>query len=393
MIYGKTLSRSIVLAVLVVVVLAAGIGVGRLTAPVLISERTVTIVSAATVTRPVTETVTQVTTRVVTTITPVTVVREIVSVVDSLGRVLVFDKPPGRVVSLAPSITEILFALGLGNRVVGVTSFCNYPPEVLKLVNEGKIAVIGGFWTPELEKILAVKPDLVIGSAGTPPHLRLKDQLEQAGIKVLYIRGSGAIDKYEVYLDIRTVARIFLVESAAEELIARMEREVSAVEAQVPKTGRPKVLILLGPPSWGLYSAGGNTFIGWVLRTAGGVNIAGRFSGWPQLDYEFIVSQNPDVIIVSAHGVDPKAVLKEIAESPLAATNAFKNGRIYLVNQEANDILMRPGPRLSLAVRIVASILYPEIFGEVDIPVIVRPTADAPVVITQNVLQQLEVTS
>ncbi|MCX8184960.1 MAG: ABC transporter substrate-binding protein [Sulfolobales archaeon] len=382
---GNISRSALPMVLLALIVLAAGVGIGRLVAPVYVSETT-TITLTAVVTRPVTEVVTRVTA------TPVTVIHERISVVDSLGRALAFDKPPSRVISLAPSITEILFALGLSNRVIGVTSFCNYPPEVSKLVSEGKISVIGGFWNPDLEKILAAKPDLVIGSTGTGPHLRLKDQLEQAGVNVLYIRGSSAIDKHEVYSDITTVAKIFQIEKAAEELIARVEREISAVEAQIPKTGKPKVLVLLGPPSWGLYSAGGNTFIEWVLKTAGGVNIASKFSGWPQLDYEFIISQNPDVIIVSAHGIDHKALLKEIAESPLAATNAFKNGKIYLLDQEANDILMRPGPRLSQAVRVVASILYPDIFGAVDIPAVIKSSSELSVSIVQTAVRRLEAT-
>lgn len=295
-----------------------------------------------------------------------------VAVIDALGREIVFERPPRRVVSLAPSITEILFSLGLGDMVVGVTSYCDYPPQVSALVSEGKIAVVGGFWNPDLEKILSLEPDLVVGSSGTGPHLRLKDSLERAGVRVVYIRGNAATDKYEVYSDIRTLAKIFGAERAAEELIRSMEEEIGRVEKAAAEGDRPKVLFLLGPPAWGLYAAGGNTFIDWAIRVAGGTNVAGRFSGWPLLDFEFVLSEDPDVIIVSAMGMDHTALAEEIGGTPLAQTSAFRSGRVYLVDQEANNVLVRPGPRLALAVRILASIFHPDSFGGVEIPVIHR---------------------
>ncbi|MEM4775347.1 MAG: ABC transporter substrate-binding protein, partial [Sulfolobales archaeon] len=117
---------------------------------------------------------------------------------------------------------------------------------------------------------------------------------------------------------------------------------------------------------------GGNTFISWLITTAGGVNIAAKFAGWPMLDYEYILSHDPDVIIISAMGSDYATLSKEISETPLAQTKAFKTGRVYLVDQEANDVLVRPGPRLGLAIRVMASILFPDVFGEPKVPVIYR---------------------
>lgn len=348
------------ITVVALVMLATGFGIGRsLTETKVVTET----VAAMTMARVTTE-------YIVETVTAIAVPEAKISVVDALGREVVFDKPPGRVVSLAPSITEILFSLGLQDRVVGVTSHCNYPPEVLQLVSKKEIAVIGGFWAPDLEKIVSLRPDLVIGSAGTPPHLQLKEPLEQAGIKVFYTR--VASDKYDVYSDIRALAKVFGVEKVVEELIDRIEVDIKSVERAVPEGGRPKVLVLLGPPGWGLYSAGGNTFMGWLIRTAGGINIAERFTGWPALDYEFILSQDPDVIIVSAMGLNYTTLVREINETPLTQTKAFKTGRVYLVDQEANDILVRPGPRLGVAVRLLASILFPDIFGPPKIPVVYR---------------------
>lgn len=367
---GGSSRRTALTVAIALAMLTAGAALGALAAGGAGTVRTVVTTErvAETITVPAIEERTVVVTERVT----IPVIRERVSIIDALGRRVEFEHPPRRVVSLAPSITETLFALGLGGRVVGVTSHCNYPPEVPELVREGEIEIVGGFWTPDLEKILALEPDLVIGSAGTPPHLRLRESLEHAGVRVVYVHGTAAIDKHQVYADMRTLARIFGADAVAEDLIARIEGEVSRVEAAVPREGRPKVLVLLGPPAWGLWSAGSNTFIGWALRTAGGVNVAERFSGWPLLDYEFVLSQDPDVIIVSAMGADYTALIEEIRSTPLAETKAFRSGRIYVVDLEANDVLVRPGPRLGLAVRLLAAILYPELFGPVDIPVVYK---------------------
>ncbi|MEM1681614.1 MAG: ABC transporter substrate-binding protein [Sulfolobales archaeon] len=356
-------ARNVALTLVVaLMMLAAGFGVGTYLAGGTATTAIITEIKTTTV----------VFTERITELTTVVMPEARISVVDALGREITFDKPPTRVVSLAPSITEMLFALGLQDRIVGVTSYCNYPPEVQQLVSKGDITIIGGFWTPDLEKIVSLRPDLVIGSAGTPPHLRLKESLEQAGIKVFYIKATAAINKYDVYSDIRVLAKIFRVEIAAEELVNRIEVDMEFVEKSIPKDVKPKVLVLLGPPAWGLYSAGGNTFISWLITTAGGVNIAAKFTGWPMLDYEFILSHDPDVIIVSAMGSNYTILSKEIAETPLAQTKAFKTGRVYLVDQEANDILVRPGPRLGLALRMLASILFPDTFGEPKVPTVYR---------------------
>lgn len=297
-----------------------------------------------------------------------------ISVVDALGRSIDFDEIPDKVVSLAPSITEILFALGLGDKVVGVTSFCNYPPKVLELVKQGKISVIGGFWTPDVEKIIALQPDLVIGSAGTMPHIQLREKLEGLGIKIMYVKGSGASDAYEIYEDITIIATVFGVETKAKTLIKEIENTVNNVSKILQQTNitKLKILQLIGPPSWGLYSSGGDTFTNWVISSAGGINIAQKFSGWPQLNYEYILEQNPDIIIISVMGVNYTDIVNEIKTTPLINTKAFKENRIYLINQEANDVLARPGPRIGKAVLLVAKILYPELFGEPDIPIVYK---------------------
>lgn len=390
-------TRHLALVVIVaIIMLIAGYFIGHAITPLqqLITQTTtVTMVTEKTVTHVVTTPLyTTVFTTIpspiptsVTTYIPVTTYTTIIrietvtklgpiSVVDALGRIILFEEKPKRVVSLAPSITEILFALGLGDKIVGVTSYCNYPPDVVKLVEEGRISVIGGYWRPDVEKIIMLKPDLVIGSAGTRPHLDLKERLEGLGIKMVFVKGSNAADDSEIFADISTIASIFGVEDRAVELINSIVDEINYVKKKLAELNiaKSKVLVLLGPPSWGLYSSGGDTFLGWIISTAGGINIAQRFSGWPRLDYEYVLSQDPDVIIITGMGLNPQDIMKDIEGTPLAETKAFKEGKVFIVDQEANDILVRPGPRIGKAVKLMAQILYPEIFGNPEVQIVYR---------------------
>jgi len=350
-------------ALIAVITLIVGFAAGYATWSITATPRTITttytVISTTTVVSPTTVVLpTTLTATLIQTLTQ----SQPVSIVDALGRVVVFDEAPKRVVSTMPSITEMLFALGLGDRVVGVTTYCNYPPEVVELVKQGGIQTVGGPWTLDLEKIAALRPDLVLLSVS--PHARLKDKFEEMGLRVVFLKSNTAQNNYEIYSDIMTVAKIFGVEDRARQLVESIQSRIDYVTSRLANASKPKVLWLVGPPSWGLYSAGGNTFIGWLISQAGGVNIASTYTGWPQLDYEFILFQNPDIIIVTAHGVDPQKVREELAETPLVNTNAWRSGRVYLLTDEADDIVSRPGPRIADALELLAKLIHPEIFGE-----------------------------
>ncbi len=367
----------------VIIALLVGVIVGYAVTSTTIKPNTVatTIVKPTTITSVITKTTT---TREITTTTAIVTSSTIITrtttvpvtityttpatIVDALGREVSFTKPPKRVVSLAPSITEILFALGLDDYVVGVDKYSNYPPRVVELVREGKIKVVGGYWNPDIEKIVELKPDLVLASAGVPSHVQLLSKFKELGIKVVYLKSSSAQNVYDVFYDIRLVASIFRVDERAEKIVNSIEAKIENITSTLAKanTTPVKVLILLGPPSWGLWTSGSGTFIDYIITIAGGVNIAGKYHGWIQLSYEDILSANPDVIIVTVMGLDPKDVLSELAKTPLNETNAFKKGNVYVLTGEADDILTRPGPRVGDAVELVAKILHPELFGEVN---------------------------
>ena len=291
------------------------------------------------------------------------------TIVDAFGREIKIDKEPMRIVSTMPSITEELFALGLGFKVVGVDSYSNYPPGIVILKVEGKIADVGGPWTLDLEKIISLRPDIVFLCRGVSVHESLyASKLEERGLKTVFLLCDSAKDQYDVYRDLRLIASIFNREDVAESLIKTIDKKINDVigKLKTQNISKPNVLILLGPPSWGLWSAGGNTFISWLITTAGGVNIASQYSGWPQLDYEYILSKNPEIIIITAHGINMSQLKKELEQTLLSRTKAWTDGKIYLLSDEASDIVLRPGPRIADALDMLSKIIHPEIFGELS---------------------------
>ena len=357
-------------AVVIAVVLVIGIAIGY-TLPALGPKPTTTVVTTmyttATALAPMLTTVTQPMT-LPTTVTTTVVTSWPRIVVDALGREVEFDKPPVRVVSAIPSITEHLFTLGLGDRVVGVDKYSNWPPEVLELVEQGKIVVVGEPWTLDVEKIASLKPDLVLMCRGVKPQeTQFAPKLEEMSIKTFFLMCDAAKNQYDIYMDIRTLGKVFGVEQRAEVVIESIQQKIDSVTSRlVNVTKKPKVLQLVGPPSWGLWSAGGDTFISWLITTAGGTNIASQYSGWPRLSPEFILSQDPEIIIIATMNVDPKSLFEEVSQSFLTNTTAWRSGRVYVLTAEADDMISRPGPRIADALAMISQIIHPEVFGEVQ---------------------------
>jgi iron complex transport system substrate-binding protein len=364
----------------IAVALILGVIIGYLP-PATAPKPTVTVTQLGTVTVYTTATVTQPVTLPTTIVTTATVSWPR-TVLDALGREIRFDEPPKRIVSTIPSITEHLFVLGLGDRVVGVDKYSNWPSEVARLVEQGKIAVVGGPWTLDVEKVVALKPDLVLMCRGAKPQeTQFAPKLEEMGVKTFFLRCDAAKDQYDIYADIRTISTIFGIEQKAEEVINSIQQKIDSITQRLTNVAKkPKVLRLVGPPSWGLYSTGGDTFIHWLITTAGGINIASQYSGWPRLSYEYILSQDPEIIIVAVHDVDPKRIFEEIVQTPLTNTTAWKTGRVYVLLDEADDMISRPGPRIADALTLIAKVIHPEVFGEVQRSDVVKLSSLTPVV-------------
>ena len=248
------------------------------------------------------------------------------SVRDDLGRTVKIPENVERVISLAPSLTEMIFAAGAGNKLVGVTTFCNYPPEAQQ------IQKVSDTQTPNIESIIALKPEVVFVSTASQLETFTKT-LESQNIAV-FVTGPNGLD--DIYKSIATVGDILGTRERADEVVREMRKRVARVEALARGAERPKVFVQIDKNS--LYTVGKDSFITDIIARAGGVSAtADLATGYPKLSKETALALNPEVIILSesSDNREPNEVFRN---SP-----AVKNKRVYNINA---DLLSRPGPRI-----------------------------------------------
>jgi iron complex transport system substrate-binding protein len=265
---------------------------------------------------------------------------------DDLGRLVAINGTPQRIISLAPSNTEILFALGLGDKVVGVTDWCDYPPEALEKEK------VGSYDTPDTEKIVALNPDLILVAYGTT--MDVINNLVGLGLTVFGIKTT---DLDDLLNDIRTVGEITDKELEAQALTSEMESKIEAIaDATSELEQRPRVFyIVWHDPLW---TAGSETFIHELIEKGGGVNICGNLTGYPIISIEEVIACNPEVIVTSSW---PGVYEWAMNETALNVTDARQNDRVYTCD---DNLVQRPGPRLVEGLEWFAHFIHPEIFEE-----------------------------
>ncbi len=266
-------------------------------------------------------------------------------VFDDLDNLVAINGTPQRIVSLAPSNTEILFALGLGDKVVGVTDWCDYPPEALEKEK------VGSYDTPDIEKIVALTPDLILVAYGTT-----MDVINSLIGLELTVFGIKTTDLDDVLNDIKTIGEITDKEVEAQALTSEMENRIQAVTDQTEELEqRPSVFyIVWHDPLW---TAGSETFIHELIEKGGGVNICQNITGYTTISIEEVVARNPEVIITSEWSFE----WARNETGPLASTNASQSGRIYTCD---DNLVQRPGSRLVEGLEWFAHFIHPEKFEE-----------------------------
>ncbi len=275
------------------------------------------------------------------------------TIVDDLGRTVTIERLPQRIVSLAPSNTEILFAVGLEDRLVGTTDYCDYP-EAAKAKPR-----VAGYLTPDREKVISLEPDLVI--AESIHEKMVLPALEKLGLTVI-VMSAESIDT--VLKDIALIGQINGKSRAASQLINNLTNRIEAVTAKtkdLPAEKRPRVLyVCWHDPIW---TMGRKTFIADLIWKAGGVNIfADDFEKSRVVSLEAVVARNPQVIIVSGMGTSGNLIYNSIMkETRLAGIDAIVNNQVYRIS-DAN-LIERPGPRIVDGLEEVAKFIHPEIFG------------------------------
>jgi iron complex transport system substrate-binding protein len=257
------------------------------------------------------------------------------------------EEPSKRIVSMAPSITETLFALGLGEEVVGVSDFCEYPPAAKEK------ARVGGFLNPDMERILALRPDLVVM---LPNEIAVK-KLRGHGIRVVVTPNNSIKEVLESFV---VIGRATGREGRAKELVERIKSKSAEVRKLVEKAARPRVLFVVGTDP--IFAAGKGSFLDELVRVSGGKNVLEESKvPFPQLSMESVLSFAPEVIIDSTVVSAPtkKAVKAQNEKwSKWKDIPAVRDGRVYVL-KDNRDIV--PGPRLPEAIDDLLKMIHPEL--------------------------------
>jgi iron complex transport system substrate-binding protein len=260
-------------------------------------------------------------------------------VVDDLGVPLNLDKAPQRIVSLLPSLTESVCALSQCQRLVGVDEYSNFPASVRQL------PLLGSGLVPSIEAIVALKPDLVLLAGSS----RASQRLQSLGIKVLALEPKTHPDLQRV---LKTLGDVLgLPPSTAMQLWQGMDAQLNAVAASLSPNARgSRVYIEVGR---GPYAAGESSFIGQTLARLGARNIVPAALGpFPQLNPEFVLAADPDVLIVSSRSSEGLVLYPG-----WASMRAVRAKRVCVLSPEQADMVVRPGPRLADGARLMAQCL------------------------------------
>jgi len=274
-------------------------------------------------------------------------------IVDGLGHEITLKKTAQRILSLAPSNTEILFAIGAGDQVVGRDSFSDYPQEALALSDVG-----GGFGELNTEAIVSLQPDLVLAAEITPPEQILA--LENLGMTVFALK--NPVEFEELFNNLKTVGVLTGRESEAQILSDALLSRLQVVESTISAAnGHPLVFYELDVTDPNApWTSGPGTFIDTMIRRAGGENLGSALQGfWIQVSLEELIRLDPDVIILGDYtlgGVTPEMVAQRVGWEGL---KAVKEGHVYIFD---DNLVSRPGPRLLDGLEAMARLLHPELF-------------------------------
>ena len=275
---------------------------------------------------------------------------------DDLDREIEIRTEVQRIISLAPSVTEIIYELGREHKLAAVSSACDYPKEALEKENVGRID------EPNIEKIVALEPDLVIASSAT--KIESLERLTELGIRNIGFKPESINDTIEMIEDI---ARLISAENEGAEITRKLKKDYRSlkklVAEELKNKNRPRVFYQIWSDP--LYTAGKGTFIDSIIQDAGGYNIAREAAGsWPTYSSESLVAADPEVYISSKHSSLEGLTLEEISQKRIfREVSAFKNNRIYLVDQ---DLVNRPSPRIIEGYKEFIKAILPELKKEID---------------------------
>ena len=259
---------------------------------------------------------------------------------DDLGKIIVLPDEVKRAVSLAPNLTEIIFAVGAGNRLVGVTSFCDYPAETKS------IQKIGDTLKPNIESIIALKPDVVFVTTASQLET-FTDTLKERNIAVI-VTNPDSLEG--IFKSIELVGVVFKSPEAGN-VIANLRKRVETVEGQTADAAKPTVFVQLDRS---LFTIGRDSYLTDLVARAGGVSATANVEkAYAQLSKEAALALDPEVIILSESSDNTDAA------EVFSGSRAVKSGRVVKINA---DLLSRPGPRIVDGLEKLAAAIHPEVF-------------------------------
>jgi iron complex transport system substrate-binding protein len=270
-----------------------------------------------------------------------------VTVTDDDGQAVTIEREPQRLITLAPSNTEIVYALGIGDRLVAVSDYSDYPPEAATRPKVGYIRV-------DIERVIGYNPDLVLATGAQ--RQQVTPQLRQRGLKVITLDPKNLENVFD---NILLVGRATGQTAAAEKLVADLKARVKQIESRVRQAGtRPRVFFELDKS---LFTVGPGSFIHDLIVRAGGENIAGDADRpYPQLSLEVLLQRDPEVIIITDIGQYGGETPESVRARPgWQSVSAVRNNRVVPINP---DLVNRPGPRIVDGFEAIARALHPEAF-------------------------------
>jgi iron complex transport system substrate-binding protein len=272
------------------------------------------------------------------------------SFIDDLGRRIYLARPPARIISLAPSVTEMLFALGAGESVVGVTEFCDYPPEA-----QSKPKV--GYARPNLESLVALRPDLILAPQDfLQPDILTK--LDELKIAVFVLQATSIED---VITQANTMGRMLERVSTANDVVGFMRQQLSEIKARVSTAPRRRVLYVLN--SEPLITVGPGSFIHQMLELAGGANVAAASEvPYPRLNMEEVLKRDPEILLFPVGQAETVTDQEQQTWQRWTTLTAVKEHRFANV---PTDLVNRPGPRITEGLHALAQAIHPEVFESV----------------------------
>lgn len=265
-----------------------------------------------------------------------------IEILDSKGRTVRIEKAPESLASIAPNATEILFELGLGDKIVGLSQQCDYPEEALTK------AKLGDFWQPNVELIVAADPDILfVGNAAPDDFL---EKMEENNITVVALEGFNLEGTYETILN---AGKVTGTEGKAQDLVDSMKKKVADIQDKVKDADKPKAYFVISYGDMGDYTAGAGSFIDEMITLAGGENIAGDMDQpWAEYSIEKLIEKEPEVIFISIQsGADT------IADAPgYKELKAIQEGNIVKLD---DNLVMRAGPRIVEGLEEMAKGMHP----------------------------------